>query len=47
MAAAAPLVPKQAQRAAPFKGRWRSFVAVGLIIAPFLPASNLFFWVSG
>ncbi|CAL5229598.1 g12956 [Coccomyxa viridis] len=45
MAAAAPLVPKQSQRAAPFKGRWRSFVAVGLIIAPFLPASNLFFWV--
>ena len=25
--------------------RWRSFVAMGLIVAPFLPASNLFFWV--
>ena len=27
--------------------RWRSFVAMGLIVAPFLPASNLFFWVRG
>ncbi len=26
--------------------RWRSFVAIGLIVAPFLPASNIFFWVS-
>ncbi|CAL8469470.1 g9011 [Coccomyxa elongata] len=25
--------------------RWRSFVAMGLIVAPFLPASNVFFWV--
>ena len=25
--------------------RWRSFVAMGLVVAPFLPASNLFFWV--
>ncbi|BDA47605.1 probable protein O-mannosyl-transferase TMTC4 [Coccomyxa sp. Obi] len=25
--------------------RWHCFVAVGLIVAPFLPASNLFFWV--
>ncbi|CAL8471954.1 g11496 [Coccomyxa elongata] len=25
--------------------RWHCFVAAGLIVAPFLPASNLFFWV--
>ncbi len=47
MATGQPAVPKLAQRPAPVKGRWRSFVAVGLIIAPFLPASNLFFWVWG
>lgn len=26
--------------------RWQCFVATGLIVMPFLPASNLFFWVS-
>ena len=41
-AAAVALAPA---RAAPTTGRWRSFVAWGLIIAPFIPASNLFFWV--
>jgi len=25
--------------------RWHCFVATGLIVMPFLPASNLFFWV--
>lgn len=25
--------------------RWQSFVGVGLVVAPFLPASNVFFWV--
>jgi hypothetical protein len=25
--------------------RWQSFVGIGLIVAPFLPASNVFFWV--
>ena len=42
VAAAAELAPAQS---APMRGGWWCFVAWGLIIAPFMPASNLFFWV--
>ncbi len=47
-AESAPLSGRSMQKAALARRRqrWRSFVALGLIVAPFLPASNLFFWVS-
>ena len=47
-AEAAPLSEHSGRQAALVRRRqrWRSFVGLGLIVATFLPASNLFFWVS-
>lgn len=48
LSAQAPLSGRSARQVALARRRqrWRSFVGLGLIVAPFIPASNLFFWVS-
>ncbi|KAK9908411.1 hypothetical protein WJX75_007517 [Coccomyxa subellipsoidea] len=47
LSAQAPLSGRSARQVALARRRqrWRSFVGLGLIVAPFIPASNLFFWV--